>query len=818
MKKNLRYLPVVLLLLMIIPCNVACAAAQAASSDTRGRYLAGRGIVMPPEEVYIDSFLASIDYNYPRPQNTMGIYLYNSSSQMKEEQEGILQIGIQGRNMSFAELPPMNLVFVIDCSDSMNEQDKIAWVRESAAIFINKVRPVDSLALVSFNETARVDFASTRMDSAEKRQRFLNAVNDLRPMGTSDLEKGLTAGYQQALVNFREGSVNRVLFFSDGTEFSARLTQAGAQSGDVRISLIWNNRNDLDLHVFNPHGEEIYYGHKTDSLGGMLDVDMNVKGETNKPVENIFWGPRRAPQGRYQVVVRNYSFHENDKSPTPFRVEIKNGSQYSYFDGEVSNTGRRSDVEVAHFEYRGSSALKQEKAMIYQLAESHRQMGITTTTIGVGVGFDLELMQTLAEEGAGSSRFISGRDEMEKLFNTEFERMVALVATNLEMTLEFNPGVQILETWGYQHRVEGNKIYYQLSGLHLGDYETILARYRLLPGAARSLPTSGEVVSLKEIARFTVNAADLFGKPIPTEERRLGVVISPNAADGISSGMVLHSGTMLHFAEAIKEIGNLYYAGQDDLTALSQIERELRNREPSAAQRTRMDNLRENFLKRLESALKLTRDSRLELENAKLRLDNADAFKHELEILANYDGILSRELVDSGGSPAGNYISLGSPVTMPQPVGNQAVNMEHLQNRLSALYREISLSFPAGQRSVAALAPFSLRGTDSETPLLAFINESALVSLSGNPGLTLVERSRLDAVRAEQNLLRQGIVDTDAAIEVGRLLGAQYMITGQVIPMISQAIIFARVIHVQTGEIISAAQIFIERSMLGDLL
>jgi curli biogenesis system outer membrane secretion channel CsgG len=119
---------------------------------------------------------------------------------------------------------------------------------------------------------------------------------------------------------------------------------------------------------------------------------------------------------------------------------------------------------------------------------------------------------------------------------------------------------------------------------------------------------------------------------------------------------------------------------------------------------------------------------------------------------------------------------------------------------------------------VAALSPFSLRGTDGETPLLAFINENALVSLSGIPGLALVERSRLDAVRAEQNLLRQGLLDTDAAIEVGKLLGAQYMITGQVIPMSAQAIVFARVIHVQTGEIVSAAQVFVERSVLGDLL
>jgi TolB-like protein len=399
---------------------------------------------------------------------------------------------------------------------------------------------------------------------------------------------------------------------------------------------------------------------------------------------------------------------------------------------------------------------------------------------------------------------------MRKLFDTEFERMVALVATDLEMVLEFAPSVDILETWGYQNRIEGNRIFYKLTGLHLGDYETILVRYRLQPQAV----SSG---AERELARFRVNARDLLGRPLPPEERSVGIVLSESAADGISSGTVLHSGTMLRFAEALKEIGSLYYAGQDDLTAFSQLERDTAGRQPSAAQQERMDILNENFLRRLETALKMTRDCRLELENAKLRLDDAKAFASELEILVNYDGILSRELTDSGGNPAGNYVGLGDPAPVVRPSG-QAANLELLQNRLSALYKEIGLSFPAGQRSVAALAPFSIRGTEAETPLLAFINESALVSLSGNPGLSLVERSRLDAVRAEQNLLRQGLLDTDDAIEVGKLLGAQYMITGQVIPMSTQAIIFGRVIHVETGEIINAAQVFVERSILGDLL
>jgi Ca-activated chloride channel family protein len=489
--------------------------AESAASNTRGRYLAGRRIIVPPEEVYTDSYIAAIDYKYPQPEEDVGVYLYNSSGQMNRRgQEGILQVGIQGKRLPFEGLPPMNLAFVIDSSDSMNEEDKISWVRESTAIFMNKIREVDSLALVVFNDTAQVLFESTRMDSPEKRRRFLEAVNNIRPRGGTDLEAGLKAGYEQVLANYREASVNRVLFFSDGTEFSGRLARAGAQSGDIRVSLIWNNRNDLDIHVVNPRREEIFYAHTRDAAGGFLDVDMNVQGETTKPVENIFWAQGKAPPGQYRVFVQNYGYHEGSREPTTFQVEIKNGGEYSYFEGTVSGQGKSSNTDVCTFEYKGVSALKEEKALIYQLAESYRQMGISISTLGVGVGFDLELMQNLAEEGGGSSRFISDREEMRKIFNSEFERMVVILARDVSMELEFMPGIEIIETWGYQHRVEGNRIFYLLPALHLGDYETLLVRYRL--PAQSPVPETGNE---RHLARFRLRALDIRGMTLPPLEK-----------------------------------------------------------------------------------------------------------------------------------------------------------------------------------------------------------------------------------------------------------------------------------------------------------
>ncbi len=91
-------------------------------------------------------------------------------------------------------------------------------------------------------------------------------------------------------------------------EIKQRVEAAGGryEGVDIRASLLWNNTNDLDLHVIAPSGEHIYYAHKRSACGGWLDVDMNVRGETTKPVENVQWTRGSAPAGRYKVFVQNY--------------------------------------------------------------------------------------------------------------------------------------------------------------------------------------------------------------------------------------------------------------------------------------------------------------------------------------------------------------------------------------------------------------------------------------------------------------------------------------------------------------------------------
>jgi len=117
-----------------------------------------------------------------------------------------------------------------------------------------------------------------------------------------------------------------------GGDVGRRLARAGAKTGDIQVSLAWNNFNDIDLHVVVPSGEYIYFGHRMSNCRGQLDVDMNATGPVSRePVENVFWPKRTAPRGEYRVFVHHYARYDRAADDTPFEVHVLvNGSRRRY--------------------------------------------------------------------------------------------------------------------------------------------------------------------------------------------------------------------------------------------------------------------------------------------------------------------------------------------------------------------------------------------------------------------------------------------------------------------------------------------------------
>ena len=126
-------------------------------------------------------------------------------------------------------------------------------------------------------------------------------------------------------------------------ETQKRVKDAGGKTGEVQASLLWNNKNDLDLHVIDPMGEEIYFSHKTSNSGGELDVDRNISGETNTPVENVVW-VNTAPLGEYSILVSFFGQHDNEIN-TPFTIVVKNAEGIKELSGVTSSV---KDKQLIH--------------------------------------------------------------------------------------------------------------------------------------------------------------------------------------------------------------------------------------------------------------------------------------------------------------------------------------------------------------------------------------------------------------------------------------------------------------------------------------
>ncbi|CEK12689.1 YfaP family protein [Chthonomonas calidirosea] len=134
------------------------------------------------------------------------------------------------------------------------------------------------------------------------------------------------------------------------SDISRRVEQAGGQSGEVQISLSWNNRNDLDLWCVDPSGVRIWFMHRRSPTGGQLDVDANASVEhlTSTPVENIFWPYGEAPLGTYRVFVHYYANH-GDPDPTAFRCRVMVRGNIKQYQGSL---WPHQTVEVTDFTVR----------------------------------------------------------------------------------------------------------------------------------------------------------------------------------------------------------------------------------------------------------------------------------------------------------------------------------------------------------------------------------------------------------------------------------------------------------------------------------
>ncbi len=125
----------------------------------------------------------------------------------------LMHVAIKGYDVKPAEQPKANLVFLIDVSGSMNEQDKLPLLQSAFRLLVNKLGPDDTVSIVTYAGDAGTVLEPTK---ASEKDKILRAIDTLKPGGSTAGEAGIREAYRLAEQSFVKGGVNRVMLATDG--------------------------------------------------------------------------------------------------------------------------------------------------------------------------------------------------------------------------------------------------------------------------------------------------------------------------------------------------------------------------------------------------------------------------------------------------------------------------------------------------------------------------------------------------------------------------------------------------------------------------
>lgn len=179
------------------------------------RRMLNAGTRPPTDAVRVEELINYFDYGYERPTDRTRPFRPFVAVTPSPWSEGrqIVQIGLQGYDIPRAQQPPLNLVFLIDTSGSMSDEDRLPLAKKALNLLIDQLRPQDRVAMVAYAGSAGAVLGSTGGDQKLKMRCALGA---LESGGSTAGGAGLALAYALAQQNFDPRAVNRVILMTDG--------------------------------------------------------------------------------------------------------------------------------------------------------------------------------------------------------------------------------------------------------------------------------------------------------------------------------------------------------------------------------------------------------------------------------------------------------------------------------------------------------------------------------------------------------------------------------------------------------------------------
>ena len=218
------------------------------------------GLTPQSDAVRVEEMINYFTYDYPAPE--AGQAFRSAVSVIPtpwNEGTQLVHIGIQGAQIT--DRPPLNLVFLIDTSGSMQDANKLPLLTQSFALMLNELQPKDEVAIVTYAGNAGVLLAPT---PASDQAKIRAALNTLTAGGATAGRAGLEDAYSVAAQMSKDGEVSRVILATDG-DFNVGISDpeelknyiADQRKSGTYLSVLGFGRGNLDdatMQALAQHG------------------------------------------------------------------------------------------------------------------------------------------------------------------------------------------------------------------------------------------------------------------------------------------------------------------------------------------------------------------------------------------------------------------------------------------------------------------------------------------------------------------------------------------------------------------------------------
>ena len=171
---------------------------------------------LPPRDaVRVEELINYFDYGYQAPgagDVPFSTHVSVTPSPWSEGRE-IVHIGLQGYDLREEERPPLNLVFLMDVSGSMNDPTKLPLVQKALNLLVDELQPEDRVSIAVYAGAAGAVLSPT---AGNEKLKIRCAIDAMRAGGSTAGGEGLAMAYGMAEQGFSHDAVNRVILMTDG--------------------------------------------------------------------------------------------------------------------------------------------------------------------------------------------------------------------------------------------------------------------------------------------------------------------------------------------------------------------------------------------------------------------------------------------------------------------------------------------------------------------------------------------------------------------------------------------------------------------------